>query len=60
MIRHSPASPGTTGFMATLVLTFAFAVIASALWAPREHNVTTLATEDVAASPALVVPVAAH
>jgi hypothetical protein len=43
-------SRGTTGFLTTLVLTCAFAIVASALWTPKDT--TAVATGESVALPA--------
>lgn len=58
MVRTSPTSPGTTGFVATLVLVCAFAILASALWTPRAQGPATLATDDAALAPGATPAVA--
>lgn len=55
MARMNPTSHGTTGFLTTLVLTCAFAIIASALWIPPRHAATAIATGENAAYPAAAV-----
>jgi hypothetical protein len=49
MARINRTSHGTTGFLTTLVLTCAFAIVASALWTP--NGATAVATGESAALP---------
>lgn len=42
-------SSGTAGFLTTLVLTCAFAIIASAVWSPPQHEDTAGASDVTAA-----------
>ena len=59
MARSNPFSPARTGFVATLVLSCAFAILASALWGPRNQG-TALATDEAGVVPAAVAPAVAE
>ena len=45
MGRINRTTHGTTGFVATLVLTCAFAIVATVLWTPRQDNDIAAATD---------------
>ncbi len=56
MLRIDRISPATTGFVTTIVLTCALAVLAAAMWVPR--GAALVATGDEAApTPATALPV---
>lgn len=46
-------TPGTAGFLATLVLVGSFAILASTIWISRHAQPTTVAIEDVGGAPAV-------
>ena len=59
MVRSNQISPARTGFLATLVLSCAFAILASALWGPRNQTKTALAADAAGVVPAVAAPTVA-
>lgn len=57
MARINRTSHGTTGFIATLLLTCVFVILASALWIPRRDSGISVATDDSLAAPSGVTEV---
>ncbi len=55
MARMNQTSHATTGFVTTLVLTCAFAILATALWTPRHDSGTAVATDTSLAVPSAVI-----